>query len=69
MVTKEVTNRMIIDVKKARKKLKGNKWGMRLCRAYVQLKRENELLHFRALEAERQLVQMRRSEDEGEEGL
>ena len=60
---------MTIDLKKARKKLKGNKWGMRLCKACAQLRRENELLLFRALDAERRLVQMQRSVDEGNEGL
>lgn len=60
---------MIIDLKKARKKLKGNKWGMRLCKACAQLRRENELLLFRALDAERQLAQMQRSLDEGNEGM
>lgn len=60
---------MVIDLKKARKKLKGNKWGMRLCKACAQLRRENELLLFRALDAERQLAQMQRFVDEGNEGL
>ena len=60
---------MIIDLKKARKKLKGNKWGMRLCKACAQLRRENELLLFRALDAEWRLVQMQRTVDEGDEGM
>jgi len=60
---------VIIDLKKARKKLKGNKWGMRLCKACAQLRRENEQLLFRALDAERRLVQMQRFMDEGDEGM
>lgn len=59
----------MIDLKKARRKLKNNKWGMRLCGAYVQLRRKNEQLHFRALEAEARLVRMQRTLDDGNEGL
>lgn len=59
----------MIDLKKVRRKLKDNKWGMCLYGAYVQLRRKNEQLHFRALEAEERLVRMQRALDDGNEGL
>lgn len=51
---------MVINLEKARKKLKGVKWGEKLCDAYAELVEENEQLLVRAMNAEAKLLQIRR---------
>lgn len=54
----------MINLKKARKKLKGIKWGEKLCDAYAELVTENEQLLTRAMNAEARLLQIKRVFDD-----
>lgn len=55
---------MVINLKKARKKLKGIKWGEKLCDTYAELVTENEQLLTRAMNAEARLLQIKRVLDD-----